>query len=135
MWLRRMRYECAAPDDSPQTRLKHPVIDASESALHQPTLAGRTAVALTSTLSSMRCRFARPAGAACGSGSTPQRPRYPALPVALRRIRRIPPAAREEHLHDRVFLVAETLFDECDQALRTEEVVEGGTKVIQVRDV
>ena len=60
MWLRRMRYECAAPDDSPQTRLKHPVIDASESALHQPTLAGRTAVALTSTLSSMRCRFIVP---------------------------------------------------------------------------
>ena len=44
----------------PQTRLKHPVIDASESALHQPTLAGRTAVALSSTLASMRSRFIVP---------------------------------------------------------------------------
>ena len=83
----------------------------------------------------MRCRFARPAGAACGSGSTPQRPRYRALLVALRRISRIPPAAREEHLHDRVLLVPETLFDECDQALRTEEVVEGGTKITHIRDI
>ena len=40
MWLRRMRYECAALDDTPQTWLKHPVIDASESALHQPTSRG-----------------------------------------------------------------------------------------------
>ena len=135
IWLRRVRYECAALDDTPQTRLKHPVINASESALHQPTLAGRTSAALSSTLSSMRSRFARPAGAVCGSVSTPQRPRYPALRDVPRRIRWMMPAARVEQFHDRVSLVTETLFDECDQALRTEEVVEGGTKVIHIRDV
>lgn len=34
-----------------------------------------------------------------------------------------------------VLLVAEALFDERDQALRAEEVVEGGTQAIHVRDV
>ena len=45
------------------------------------------------------------------------------------------PTVNSEHRHDGVLLVPETLFDERDQALRTEEVVESGTKVIHVRDV
>ena len=59
----------------------------------------------------------------------------PILRLVPLRIRRMTPTANNEHRHDGVLLVPETLFDERDQAFRAEEVVESGTKVVHVRDV
>ena len=60
---------------------------------------------------------------------------HPALRVDPRRIRQIPACSNHGHQHHGILLVAEALFDECDQALRAEEVVEGGTQGIHFRDI
>ena len=51
------------------------------------------------------------------------------------RVRRMRPAANNEHHQDWKLLVVETLFYERDQALRAEEVVEGGAKHDHVCEV